>query len=119
MTNKKFCTIGLLTITTILHSLPDRVRLELRLNDLLDYVTRMDAYYTRFQHYIKKEKDFERLTLEDFAKNVVSHDSSSVNNLLERIYAFFVSSNRGITDTGVMSLLRNSLVVSIQHLCNF
>lgn len=32
--------IGTQTISTMLHNLPERVRLELRLNDLLDYITR-------------------------------------------------------------------------------
>lgn len=60
---------------------------------------------------MKNQKDFERLTLEDFAKHVVSHDTSSVNNLVERIYAFFVPHSRGITDGGLMHLLSKSMEV--------
>lgn len=97
----------------ILHNLPDRVRLELRLNDLLDYITRMDVMYKSFDNYASRKNDFERLTLEDFAKTAVSHDSNSVNNLIERIHALFVPNKRGLSDSGLMRLLQSSLEVSI------
>lgn len=96
-------------MTTILHNLPERVRLELRLNDLLDYLTRMGTNYRRMQKYSKEE--YERLTLEDFAKSVISHDASSVVNLVERIHAFVVPSARGISNTGLFELLATSIQV--------
>ncbi|CAG9773548.1 unnamed protein product [Ceutorhynchus assimilis] len=101
--------IGTQSMTTILHSLPERVRLELRLNDLLDYITRMDANYRRMQKYGTGDKTYERLTLEDFAESVISHDSSSVVNLVERIHAFVVPNGRGISDTGLFDLLANAM----------
>ncbi|XP_074027669.1 uncharacterized protein [Leptinotarsa decemlineata] len=101
--------VGTNTIASVLQTLPDRIRLELRLNTLLDYITRMDVLYRNFQNYAKNKNDFERLTLEDFAKSVVSHDSSSVNSLVERIHAFIAPTGRGIIDGGLMKALVGSL----------
>lgn len=100
-------------MTTILHTLPERVRLELRLNDLLDYLTRMDTNYRRMQKYGTEQKDYERVTLEDFARSVISHDPSSVVNLVERIYAFVVPKGQGITNSGLFQLLGTNMQVSL------
>lgn len=113
---KSFFVLGTSTIAMVLHTLPDRVRLELRLNDLLDYITRMDVNYRSFQNYVKDQSELERLTLENFAKHVTSHDSSSISSLAERIHAFIAPSNRGITNTGLIELLLKSLKVSLRYL---
>lgn len=96
----------------VLRSLPHRVRLELRLNDLINYITSIDVKYRHFQNYVKNRSEIERLTLEDFAKHVVSHDSTSVTSLVERIHAFVAPNGRGITNTGLIELLSKSLEVS-------
>ncbi|XP_050311529.1 uncharacterized protein LOC126747077 [Anthonomus grandis grandis] len=101
--------IGTQSMTTILHSLPDRVRLELRLNDLLDYLTRMQTSYNRMQQYATERREYERLTLENFAKSVISHDTNSAINLVERIHAFVVPNGRGISNTGLFELLAISM----------
>ncbi|KAJ8915966.1 hypothetical protein NQ315_016643 [Exocentrus adspersus] len=101
--------VGTTTIAMVLQTLPDRVRLELRLNDLLDYMTRMDVNYRHFQNYVKEQSELEQLTLEDFAKHVVSHDSSSITSLVERIHAFIAPTGRGITNTGLIKLLLKAL----------
>lgn len=71
----------------------------------------MDVMYRSFENYAQKENNFERLTLEDFAKTAISHDSNSAHNLIERIHAFIVPNSRGISDTGLMKLLQKSLEV--------
>ncbi|XP_060523218.1 uncharacterized protein LOC132700114 [Cylas formicarius] len=93
------------SLNTLMHNLPERVRLELRLNDLLDYLTRVDTNFKRMENYAQHQKDFEKITLEDFAKSVVSHDASSIVNLVERIHAFVVPNARDITNTGIMELI--------------
>lgn len=75
----------------------------------------MDVMHNRFENYVNKKNNFERLTLEDFAKTAVSHDSNSVNNLIERIHLFIVSNNRVVSDTGLMKLLQKSLTVSMNY----
>lgn len=103
--------VGSQTISTVLHTLPERVRLELRLNDLLDYITRMDVTYRHMSQYLTYQDEIERLTLEDYAKSIVSHDAGSVRNLVERIHAFIVPNGDGFTNTGLLKLLGKSLKV--------
>lgn len=73
----------------------------------------MNVVHRRFQNYVNKSNNFERLTLEDFAKTAISHDSNSVNNLIERIHAFIESNSKSILDIGLIGLLKISLEVSI------
>lgn len=89
--------------------------MELRLNELLDYRGRIDASYQRMEKYTKND-NYERLTLEDFAGNVVSHESSSVINLLERIHRFIVQDGEGISDSGLFNILAKNLMVSLMYL---
>lgn len=103
--------IGTQTISTMLHNLPERVRLELRLNDLLDYITRLDVTYRHMQQYVTYQDEIERITLEDFAKSIVSHDAGSARNLVERIHAFIVPSGKGIVNTGLLKMLGKTLEV--------
>lgn len=72
----------------------------------------MDVMYKSFENYANKKNDFERLTLEDFAKTAISHDSNSVHNLIERIHVFLVPNSRGLSDSGLLKLLQSSLEVS-------
>ncbi|VEN36571.1 unnamed protein product [Callosobruchus maculatus] len=104
--------VGTQTISKTLHLLPERIRLELRLNDLQDYITRTNVIYRHFRNYADKQQEYEQLTLKDFAKYAVSHDSSSVASLLERIHAFVQPSARSLdggNDQGLLGLLGKSL----------
>lgn len=99
------------TISTVLRNLPERVRLELRLNDLLDYKTRLDVIYRHLQQYMTYKDEIERITLEDYAMSIVSHDPDSARNLVERIHSYVVPTGKGIADTGLLKLLGRSLQV--------
>ncbi|KAF7269606.1 hypothetical protein GWI33_017355 [Rhynchophorus ferrugineus] len=101
--------IGTASMTTLLYNLPERVRLELRLNDLLDYRGRIETSYLRMQKYTKHD-NYERLTLDDFASNVISHESNSIINLLERIHRFVVQDGDEISEAGLFNLLKNNLM---------
>ncbi|XP_057660741.1 uncharacterized protein LOC130896576 [Diorhabda carinulata] len=101
--------VGTDTISTILRNLPDRVRLELRLNDLSNYMTRADVNFRNFLKYADRKNDFERLTLEDFARTAVSHDSNSIISLMERIDVFISPPSRGLAETGILELLLKDL----------
>lgn len=104
--------VGTQTISTVLRNLPERVRLELRLNDLLDYKTRLDVTYRHLQQYMTYKDEIERITLEDYAMSIVSHDPDSARNLVERIHSFVVPTGKGIVDTGLLKLLGKSFQVS-------
>lgn len=109
--NTEIHAVGMQTISGFTRYLPDRIKLELRLNDLLDYMTRLQVFYGDYLNYYMKHEDFERLTLEDFAKTVTSHGSGSVRSLVERIHAFIAPSDTGFTDSGILGPLSNNLKV--------
>ncbi|CAH0564543.1 unnamed protein product [Brassicogethes aeneus] len=96
-------------LNQLIRNLPGQLKLELRLNDLNDYITRIEVNFRRMQAYVAERDQIEKSTLSDFAKNVVSHDSSSSVNLIERIFAFISPGSRGITDTGLLHILAENL----------
>ncbi|XP_019876374.1 uncharacterized protein LOC109604287 isoform X1 [Aethina tumida] len=97
------------TTNHLISSLPRRLQLELRLNDLSDYLTRIDVNYRRMLEYAEERDHIEKATLIDFARHVVSHDPSSSINLLERIFRFLSPGRKGITDNGILHSLADSL----------
>lgn len=103
----------------MMQNLPERIRLELRLNDLLSYHTFVDVYYRNMEKYVVLRDEIEKVTLQDFADNVVSHDTSSVAHIIEKIYTYIVPNGKGISHTGILSLLNKNLKVSHDFLCNF
>ncbi|KAL3273064.1 hypothetical protein HHI36_014519 [Cryptolaemus montrouzieri] len=109
--SSKVDNVGANTIAALLHTVPERMRLELRLNDLYDYLTRVDVIYSRMEDYVKATHKYERLTLEDFAKSIISHDGSSVINLMERIHTFLVPHGEGLVTSGILGLLVKSFQV--------
>lgn len=97
---------GTKSLANILSNLPQRIRLELKLNDLIDYLTRIHINYEYMEIYTSNETDIEEHTLEDFAKSVVSHDSSSTLSLMERIHSYVVPIGHGIHSSGLIQLLQ-------------
>lgn len=112
--SKKYDQIGDQTMTVILRSMPARIRLELKLNDFRDYITRVHVAYRHMKAYVNESnsEEIERHTLEDFAKHVVSHDSSSVRSLLERIYNFIVPIGNGFLDMGLLKSIQSFMKVN-------
>lgn len=110
--SKRFDAVGSQTMNVILRNLPARIRLELKLNDFRDYVTRIDVAHRRMENYANNSEEIEKHTLEDFAKNVVSHDSSSVLSLLERIFSFVVPPmSIGVPDSGILGSIESFMKV--------
>lgn len=101
------------TTNHLISSLPRRLQLELRLNDLSDYLTRIDVNYRRMLEYAEERDHIEKATLIDFARHVVSHDPSSSINLLERIFTFLSPGRKGITDNGILHSLADSLATFV------
>lgn len=81
------------------------MRLELRLNDLQDYITRVHISYSRMQHYVRAAHKYEQLTMEDFAGKMISHDLNSVVSLIERIHAFVAPQDEGYINSGILEML--------------
>lgn len=103
--------VGTHTISTVLNNLPERLQFELRLQQLLDCITRTNVYYLKMENYVHNTSDIEKSTLKDFANNVVSHATDSVASIVERIYTYIIPHGKGITDTGILSLLSKILEV--------
>lgn len=105
--NQQYDDAGIQTLHLMMH-LPRTIRIELKLNDLVDFVTRINLNYRYFGEYTKNESEIERHTLEDFATLAVSHDPGSTISLLERIHAFIVPYGRGISSSGLLNLIKES-----------
>jgi hypothetical protein len=111
--------VGTNTISMMLNNLPERIRLELRLNDLLNYHDLVGNSFQTMQKYTTYRDYLEKSTLKDYADNVVSHDPSSVRGMIETIYTYVVPSGKGINDRGILQLLSKSLKeVEGDMLCN-
>ncbi|KAF5282500.1 hypothetical protein FQR65_LT14270 [Abscondita terminalis] len=109
--------VGINTINSIINYLPERIKFELRLHSLMDYITRINVFYKNMNYYTNHSQ-IEQLTLEDFAKTVTSHDSDSVRSLLERIHAFVVPDEGSLTDTGIINWIGNLQEAEGDMLCN-
>ncbi|RZC38220.1 uncharacterized protein BDFB_003195 [Asbolus verrucosus] len=101
--------IGTNTISMMLNNLPERIRLELRLNDLLNYHYFVGNSFHTMQKYVNHREELEKATLKDFADNIVSHDSNSVVQMIESIYTYVVPEGKGINNRGILGLLTKSL----------
>uniref|UniRef100_A0A1Y1NB04 Uncharacterized protein n=1 Tax=Photinus pyralis TaxID=7054 RepID=A0A1Y1NB04_PHOPY len=106
--NSHVDTVGSNILMSILHYTPNQMKLQLRLHSLLDYITRIKVFYRHMGNYVNGS-DIEQSTLKDFAKNVISHDIGSVQNVLERIHVFITSPNSELADNGVLDLIAASL----------
>ncbi|XP_969643.2 uncharacterized protein LOC658141 isoform X1 [Tribolium castaneum] len=111
--------VGTHTISMMLNNLPERIRFELRLNDLLNYHDMVGNSFHTMQKYVKHRDDLEKATLKDYADSVVSHDQNSIKGMLETIYTYVVPSGQGINDRGILQLLSNNLKeIEGDMLCN-
>lgn len=109
--SERFEAQGTQTLMTVIQDLPHKMRLELKLNDLVDYLVRVHVIYRNMDRYLNSS-DIEQHTLEDFAKSVTSHDPSSVMSLLERIHAFVVPIGAGLHSSDLINTLKELSEVS-------
>lgn len=82
--------VGISAITKIVQVMSKVVKTELRMNDLMQYMSIIDNNYRQLAEYAAVHEEIEHDTLEDFARSVVSHDTSSVRSVLDRIYSIVV-----------------------------
>ncbi|KAF2355849.1 Protein of unknown function DUF4803 [Trinorchestia longiramus] len=66
--------------------LPHMLRWEVMLDSLEDYTRPVNSLYHRFVQYQRRKDEVEEHTLLDFAESVVSHDATSVLNLMANIH---------------------------------
>lgn len=86
-------------------------RLELRLYEMSDLLSRMASADQRMREYMTIDQDLEQSTLENFASWCVSHEAGAVTNLLERLHSLVVSSHKHILGGSTFELLLEDLQV--------
>lgn len=105
MTNSK-----LEMVSEIVSVLTRTIKVELRFNDLLQYIDDIDYTYSFMQEYSHHKDSIDRSTLEDYAKSVISHSSSSVRMRMERIHRFVVPKRKYLGHSSLIELLAGSKV---------
>ncbi|XP_018322167.1 uncharacterized protein LOC108734901 isoform X2 [Agrilus planipennis] len=94
------------SISLSLKSVPNYLKLEIRLSQLATYTDLIDGLNEHMKNYAEGRGEFEKFTLENFANQVVSHNGDSVLNIVERINRL-VFRNRN--DDGLFRLVEKSL----------
>lgn len=86
-------------------------RLELRLHEMADLLSRVASADRQMREYVKLQQELERSTLEDFAEWCVSHDPSALPGLLERVHALVVPPHHHLLGRGLLQLVLDDLQV--------
>lgn len=114
------------TLSLLQSSLPDRVALDLKLNNLKEYMRKIDVYYKRMKQYAGyhtgykvnrrsiRVRRFERFTLENFATEVVAHHPNSVQSLNAHVHEYFMPGQLGIMNSNIVKSFLKLGSVSIQ-----
>jgi len=107
--------------------IPSQIRLELRIDTLLDLVSTMnfaDHIFKEFKGDIEgngTEPKFERHTLESFASQAVSHSPDSVLGSLDRLHSMIhpdPDQGHVFIHTGIFEQIRNLLQEGENSLCH-
>ncbi|KPJ14355.1 hypothetical protein RR48_01956 [Papilio machaon] len=86
-------------------------RLELRLHELADLLSRVAAANRQMREYVRLQQELERATLEDFAEWCVSHDSGALPGLLERVHSLISPPHKHLLGRGILQLALDDLQV--------
>ncbi|XP_073957026.1 chemokine-like protein orion isoform X1 [Choristoneura fumiferana] len=92
-------------------------RLELRLHEMADLLSRVASADRQMREYVKLQQELERSTLEDFAEWCVSHDPSALPGLLERVHALVVPPHHHLLGRGLLQLVLDDLQEGHPDLC--
>ncbi|XP_050350897.1 uncharacterized protein LOC126773786 isoform X1 [Nymphalis io] len=90
--------------------------LELKLHEMSDLLSRVSSADQKMREYTRNQREFERRTLEDFAEWCVSHDSSALPGLMERVYAMIVPPHKHLLGQSILQVILEDL--QEDHLCD-
>ncbi|XP_013143942.1 PREDICTED: uncharacterized protein LOC106107598 isoform X3 [Papilio polytes] len=93
-------------------------RLELRLHELADLLSRVAAANRQMREYVRLQQELERATLEDFAQWCVSHDSGALPGLLERVHSLISPPHKHLLGRGILQLALDDLQEDHPDLCD-
>ncbi|CAH2096559.1 unnamed protein product [Euphydryas editha] len=85
-------------------------RLELKLHEMGDLLSRIDSADRNLRVYLKTA-NLEKSTLQDFAEWCVSHDSGALPDLLERVYAMIAPPHKHLLGRGILQMIADDLQV--------
>ncbi|XP_069695079.1 uncharacterized protein [Periplaneta americana] len=119
-------------INTLMHDLPQEMRLQYRLEKLTEYMSHIDIKDLQLKRYIRRGYDnateqgkwrLERHTLENFATWVVSHQPSSIRGLMDSIHYLFVShkfreKRSPLLGKGLFTNIKDIMQESRTNMCN-
>ncbi|XP_045773209.1 uncharacterized protein LOC123872741 isoform X1 [Maniola jurtina] len=92
-------------------------RLELRLHEMADLLSRVASADRQMREYVRLQKELERTTLEDFAQWCVSHDPGALPGLLERVHALIAPPHKHLLGRGILNLVLDDLQEEHPDLC--
>ncbi|XP_023948444.2 uncharacterized protein LOC112053291 isoform X1 [Bicyclus anynana] len=92
-------------------------RLELRLHEMADLLSRVAVADLQMREYVRLQKELERSTLENFALWCVSHDSTSLPGLLERVHSLIAPPHKHLLGRGILNLVLDDLQEEHPDLC--
>lgn len=89
-------------------------KLELTLHELSDLMNRIRSQHKLMRAFAKNHNDLEQVTLERFVDAIVSHDTMSIEGLMERIHLLVVGSDdfENLGNVGLLKLLANNFEVN-------
>lgn len=102
------------TIDSITNYLTTSTKLELGLHELADLMHRISSQNRLLKSFAKNHRDLEQITLQEFAQWVVSHNTMSIQGLLDRINALVMGSDEleKVGSKGVLQLVADNLQVN-------
>ncbi|GJQ85436.1 hypothetical protein Trydic_g23862 [Trypoxylus dichotomus] len=103
------------TVYEIVNVLTRTIKVELRFNDLLQYIDDIDYAYSQMQEYAFRRDSIDRSTLEDFARSVISHSGGSVKSTMERVHRFIVPRRKFLGHSTLVDLLASTQVRRFQN----
>lgn len=87
--------------------------LEDRLNEIGELISRVNHADRNMKEYVRRQRELERRTLEDFASWCVSHDPASLSGSLERLHELVRPSNGHLLGRGVFDMLIRDMEVCL------
>jgi hypothetical protein len=88
-------------------------RLELRLHEMADLLSRVSAANRQMREYVRLQEELEKSTLVDFTQWCVSHDPGALPGLLERVHSLVTPPHHHLLGRGILQLIVDDLKVRI------
>lgn len=102
-------------IAKLLTDLPLQSKLDDQLRMIDQYVAQINDLYNNFLNYVEAPRNYERYTLEDFARTCVSSRSGALPNLLKSIHRLLIPNADQTFTKSILVLLANQMQVSSKN----